>query len=91
MLTEHAILAMKRRPPCSLPAATTQVEDDTELVCRGLQELDHHLPLVQREVGAWEAPGGHAFNVDGVLMTAGVWGHQQDGWGWYRHGAYDAE
>lgn len=75
MLAQHAILAVEC-PPCCLPAATTQFEGDPELVFRGLQELDHMLPLVQCEIGPWEAPGGLAFNVDGGLSAAGVWGHQ---------------
>lgn len=79
-----------KRSPGSLPAAA-QVEGDPELVRRGLQVLGLLLPLVQREVGPWEALGGRAFNVDGVLLAAGVRGHQQDGWRWYRHGAYNAE
>ena len=89
ILAEHAILAAERSPS-NLPAATTQVEDDPELVLGGFQEL-HHLPiLVQREIRPWETPGGHARDVDGVLFTAGVWGHQHDGWRRDRQGACKA-
>lgn len=75
MLAQYAILAVEC-PPCRLPAATAQYEGDPELVFRGLQELDHMLPLVQCEIGSWEVSGGLAFNVDGGLLAAGVWGHQ---------------
>lgn len=89
VLAEHAILAAEWSP-WNLPAATTQVEDDLELVRGGLQELHHLLPLIQCEIRPREIPGGHACDVDGVLLAAGMWGHQHDGWRWDSQGACEA-
>lgn len=86
VFAEHAILAVEGSPR-RVPAAATQVEGDLELVRGGLQELDHMLPLIQREIGPWVALGGLALDVDGVLLAAGMWGHQQNGRRWDRQGA----